>query len=855
MRFSARAALLALLIGVVPLGVASAGPVGAKLRLLSEGGANARAPGTALSPFGRSAGILERPVPVVVRFQRSPRAADIARLEALGLSFERGQSGMLLGRGRRAAAEMLPSRAQAVAGDPIIEHVELDGRPFFAPRPLDFTAGLVSGDAVRRTRDQEGAPIDGSGLVVCDIDSGIDVLHPMFFRADGGYLDWYDENQNGFLDVDIDSIDFGAGPQLIRRLNGVVYQYSDDAPLFGTESPALDLAYDYLYADANDDGRRNAGEDGGFTEETPTYGERLFVADDVDGSGAIEHGEKIVALGSSKIRAFRLGNEFYRRGQNLIEAPFERDMQHGNGAAGVMVGGQPGLRRLVGIAPEADLIMATDRTGGREFAMTSFCIDEGARVVLHEYAPWVSYHLDGSSDLEQLIDESGADGVAHFNPAGNLSGSQKLFKRSIPPNATTQIPIEVPAISSSYMVTTLLWRDTARDLHFTLSGPSGSPIALPLTDGVFEGQLDGLAVYASREDSDRGTAKIDLYVYPAEFTVPIGPGTWSLAVTDPSPATAPPVELIATVFDEVSGWSKGIHFPENSSEDHLIGWPGTADHGLAVAAFTGHDFGGDTTGARASYSGRGHRIDGLSLLAIAAPDNPIVPARFEGRELSFMVYGGTSGASPHVAGAAALLIAADPWLDGAGVRSALTTGAVEDSFTGPVPNDDFGHGKLDVYRAVYGVAAPGGSAPVVEPAEIEMPIGMLDFAIDASDADEPTSDLLIEVDRDYDGVYEDVLRTPTVRFDYGAPAEHFVKVRVTDSTGRYGQALVRVTVVEAPIDPAPADGSREASIYPAGGGCAASGWQIGATGRAAGWLGLGAMVAACALRRRRRAAA
>ncbi len=850
---------------VLTLNVASAAPisprVGGKLRLFSEQGSSARAPGPLLSPFGRAANNVEEAVPVVVRFQHLPTKADVARLEKLGVAFERSSSGGLAGNGRAVAAEMLASRADLVALDPSVEQIELDGRPFRAPRPLEFTTGLVSADAVRRTYDANGQAIDGTGVVVCDIDAGIDVMHPMFFRADGGFYDFHDENQNGVLDIDIDSVDLGQGPAIIRRMNGIVSEYTDEKPLFDTEMPALDLAYDYLYADENGDRRRNGGVEEGFHESSPGYGERLFVADDVDASGAIERGEKIVALKTSKIRAFRLGNKVYRRGENLIEAPFKRSMQHGNGAAGVLVGGQAGLRRLVGMAPEAELVMATDEAGGREFAMTSFCVDEGARVVLHEYAPWTTYHLDGSSSLEELIDTTAGDGVSHINPAGNLSGSKKMFARPLAAGSVTSIPIEVPEISASYMLTTLLWREPVamgkqlaathpRDLSFVLTSPIGSSIEIALDGSTFDGELDGFAVHATREDSTRGTAKVDVYVYPAEFVFPLESGTWSLTVTDPLPSSAQPLELVGSVFDEVSGWGLGIHFAEHVSEAHLVGWPGTADHGLGVAAFTGHQFGDSPSGARAPYSGRGRRIDGQPLIALAAPDNPIVPARFDERELSFMIYGGTSGASPHVAGAAALLLASDPWLDGAGVKSTLVNNAKGDSFTGPVPNDDFGGGKLDVYRALYGVAAPGGSSPTVAPAEVEMAFGMRDLALEVADPDEPTSDLVIEVDRDYDGVYDDVLEEPVLRLDYGAVAEHFLKVRATDSTGRTAQALVHVTVSDGFGDPQLGDDPDPDDVSFAGGGCGttrvarpASG--VGAVGALAALLGV-------VLRRRRK---
>ena len=89
----------------------------------------------------------------------------------------------------------------------------------------------------------------------------------------------------------------------------------------------------------------------------------------------------------------------------------------------------------IGLDPATKTIYvsATNRDGTSDLKLAKFCRTEGARVILHEYAPWYGYHLDGSSPLEQYIDESSAEGVVHVNPAGNLSGSDKLYKREIAP--------------------------------------------------------------------------------------------------------------------------------------------------------------------------------------------------------------------------------------------------------------------------------------------------------------------------------------------------------------------------------------------------------------------------------------
>src|SRR5690606_2956426 len=64
------------------------------------------------------------------------------------------------------------------------------------------------------------------------------------------------------------------------------------------------------------------------------------------------------------------------------------------------------------------------------------------------------------------------------------------------------------------------------------------------------------------------------------------------------------------------------------------------------------------------------------------------------------VNGGTSLASPVVAGVAGLYLSRDSmatWLD---VKTALTENALADMFTGILPGNQFGYGKLDAFAAL-----------------------------------------------------------------------------------------------------------------------------------------------------------
>ena len=55
--------------------------------------------------------------------------------------------------------------------------------------------------------DKDGKRPTGKGVVVGDVDSGIDIFHPMFFFADGGEFDWIDNDNDGKFTLGTDGVD------------------------------------------------------------------------------------------------------------------------------------------------------------------------------------------------------------------------------------------------------------------------------------------------------------------------------------------------------------------------------------------------------------------------------------------------------------------------------------------------------------------------------------------------------------------------------------------------------------------------------------------------------------------------
>lgn len=130
-----------------------------------------------------------------------------------------------------------------------------------------------------------------------------------------------------------------------------------------------------------------------------------------------------------------------------------------------------------------------------------------------------------------------------------------------------------------------------------------------------------------------------------------------------------------------------------------LGTPSTADAALSVANVS-------TSDVLAESSSRGPRLGDYAVKPdLAAPGTAIVAARSAGVHPTnttvvddwYLRAGGTSMASPHVAGAAAILAGQHPEWDAATLKAALTSTAVE------VPEQtsyEVGAGRVDVARAV-----------------------------------------------------------------------------------------------------------------------------------------------------------
>ncbi len=774
--------------------------------------------------------------PVTIRMASKTAMRSLRATPPRGM-VAHGELGLVL------AARCSRSALQALQLRSDVLRIELDAAPRVTP-PMAFTAAEVQATLLRR---EAPGGLTGQGVLIADIDTGVDVFHPAFFRSSEVYFSWIDVDGDksfapGIDAVDLDGDGMADADEKLGFADRRLFVDASFLPIDDSDNQSFEVG-DTLFVDANGNGLRDYGPESGFDDSSATLGELLLLVDDVDGNGKVDLGEKLVALGPSKIRAVFDGEVEYTRGLNLSAAPGRTGFfeNHGSMAAGVMIGGDALHGDMVGIAPNAELLVGVYDQSLAFSELLLWAVDSGAQVILHEYAPWTGYHLDGSSNYELMLDAAAAQGVVHINPVGNLGGSRKHARLSLPPQGSQTLNWRVPGIGVELTEMTILWRNPERALAFSLRSPAGDEI--DLGSGAIELALPGGGeLVALRDDSSAGTAMFDITIVGAPQA-----GDWQLLVQDGSATdlSLPDAQLSLFVFDDRSGWSTGVRFESSASEEHLLCFPSTASSAIGVAAYTGHDSfpissGPEQSGENRDYSGRGTRIDGEPVIAISAPDNPLVATNEREFTTSLhtslgdlAAFSGTSGASAHVAGAAALMLEADPELTPAQLRDKLRAGAqVDAQVVGNASHTAaqlWGAGKLRIYSAIHSAPPAVNSPPTIEVAQACAPPGQeVALEVQLGDAEDARAALRIQFDDDYDGQWDDELSAPGAE-----PAEHLLrgnelglrvgKMRVVDSQGASAQSLVRLLVAtECPTPPTGGDdaGTPEPPSYPADCGCA-----------------------------------
>lgn len=553
--------------------------------------------------------------------------------------------------------------------------------------------------------DRSGNILTGKGVVIGDVDSGIDVFHPMFFFADGGEYYLQDIDLNGTLSINRDGIDLNGNSkidntEIIRYIEIYDNTWGMLAEL-GADPKSYDPAFDFLYVDLNNNKKRDYGPKSGFSETDPGYGEPMFIAIDENKNGKIEAREKLIMLGTSKIRSvLERSGQIRRRGIDLIYCE-DDSSGHGTGVAGLIIGGHYGVQKIHGIAPDAEIVIAsirydyTPRFVKNFPQLFGFLRDEKVNIVLIEDGEWMHEFMDGSTEEEQLLNEMARNGTVIVGGAGNFTRSDMLIIDELKASETVNYIASCPSYSEGQLndgvFFTFLWKSTESKLSFVIHSPDGKKTEI-LDEGNGKSSAGKYNIYYSKEISPKGTAMFRLIC--SEKDSAVVQGNWKISVT-----SSGNTQLRAYVVDVSQSWAGTSRWKNSDkiSDNGNVCFPSTADSCIAVGAYVVNMGWIDMIGDLAYYSSKGYNITGKMGIDITAPGHSTFSTQ---KNLSYQIFSGTSSAAPHVVGTAALMLQYDPELTHSQIRNIILSSAKEDKFTGKVPNPEWGWGKLDIENAL-----------------------------------------------------------------------------------------------------------------------------------------------------------
>lgn len=551
--------------------------------------------------------------------------------------------------------------------------------------------------------DKDGKPLTGKGVVVGDVDSGIDIFHPMLFFADGGEFDWTDVDEDGKITFGVDGVDLNKDGKIesneVLRYLELRDKTWDMLP--DITSKKYEPEYDFLYVDINGNKKRDVGPAAGFSENDPAYGEPIFVAIDANHNGILDPGEKIAQLKTSKVRAVReRGGNIRRRGVDLIYTE-EDSSGHGTGVAGIILGGQGDIQKMHGLAPDAEIIVASVRYNYTpRFVSTfpeliSFLRDEKINILLFEDGEWMWEFMDGSSPEEQLVNEMAIEGVTVVGGAGNFGEGSMMIMDTLAANKKGTYTFSCPRVTEGLVnqgvYLSFLWQDENSNISFTIETPDRkvSPVLTTGADFIKVGKYN---IAYAREVSPRGTVMFKIGCSKNDSGSV--EGDWKINVS-----TGNRIAFRGYIVDVSQSWAGNSRWTteDKISYESSVMFPSTADSLMAIGAYVVNFGWFDKLGDLAAYSSWGYNLDGKLGVDICAPGHTTFTIE---KNNALMTFSGTSSAAPHVVGTAALLLQYNPKLTHTQVRQIILNSAKTDAFTGTVPNVKWGYGKLDTEAAI-----------------------------------------------------------------------------------------------------------------------------------------------------------
>jgi subtilisin family serine protease len=440
---------------------------------------------------------------------------------------------------------------------------------------------------------------------------------------------------------------------------------------------------------------------------------------------------------------FNYGTE-YTSPQSLLAAESDTSniynySSHGTHVAGIAAGSGAGLAYR-GVAFESKLLFVTFT-----FNVTSVldawewmyqkALADGKRLVIN--MSWGIYHfgtLDGTSLLSQAITAYTDLGVIFVNSGGN-NGNVNFHLKKTFSNDVLKSKIDF----YDYNANANMW---GQSIH------SWGEVGNNFSNGIIVTNSAGLVLVESPYYATNNTPSyIDTFIVAGLDTVwynisadAIHPlnnkpqmrlrvknTNTSLKILLKSAADTGIVHYwnLTELTNDVGNW--GMPFSTSGSGTSAgnnlngISEPACSDDVITVAAYASQYSASNGTlvgGGIASFSSIGPRYDGAMKPDISAPGVAVISSissytdaaftssgsvDFNGRTYHFAKFSGTSMSSPMVAGVAALILDANPYLSARQVKEIIMETARQDNITGIIPVEGstrWGAGRVNAYAAV-----------------------------------------------------------------------------------------------------------------------------------------------------------
>jgi subtilisin family serine protease len=473
--------------------------------------------------------------------------------------------------------------------------------------------------------------------------------------------------------------------------------------------------------------------------------------------------QTLVASGSQKLPdGFTFGVEF--KGATDItnalanpDQPFahkEGKIGHGSHVAGIAAGnglqsdGCGSAGEFVGVAPEADLIIVKvvpDPTSpnqkvdvglAAQYIFNTAASQSPAKPAVANISLSVGIGAcDGTQPVEAFLDGllNMTTGIAIVVAAGN-SGSlgnatdkaPALYHsgfhsvKHIAATKHTTVTLLVPPDQKTAAFFEIWYSAGAGRLQFEITGPTQIKSA-PVAVGAISVLVVGSSIVQVNSSistlNNKGLIAVHINPMPGGASVPAG--SWTVTLTEVGGADVD-MDLWLDCDDVLQ--QTVVAFPDRVIS-HTINSPGTALNVITVGAY------GSKDGVLADFSSRGptYASDMRKKPDICAPGLETNPGAGIKAPKAYPDTGcccdccydfytdmmGTSQATPHVTGVVALMLQRNPNLTYDQLRATIQTFCRAPAGVSPLPNNDWGYGKVDAVLATSNI--PPGSAYVGDP--------------------------------------------------------------------------------------------------------------------------------------------